>query len=239
MKMFFKIAVITVILAAGWFAVFNIPDAVEGFLPAVKTVTMTPTEYNQTVSGAGIITQGRAGETLKPDGEWFVTVSVEESDIRRVEIGQSAEVSGAAFDDGIYTATVYEIDSLAVQHQAEQSGNGLIHETVVEVVLTIDNPDGGLRSGYTARVDIKTDRTQTVNIIPYSAILQDDIGEFVYVLLGNTVVRRDILTGLELSSGTQVISGLYEDDRVIVSPESITENTLASKIEETTQEINR
>ncbi|MCL2071660.1 MAG: hypothetical protein FWH07_05435 [Oscillospiraceae bacterium] len=216
-SMVFKIAVIAVILAAGWIAVFNIPDAIEGFLPAVKTVTMSPTEYSQTVSGAGVITS-------EHDGEWYVTVFVGESDIRRVEVNQPADIKGAAFDDGVYTATVHGIGELALNRQGE-----FVHETVVEVVLRIDNPDEALRHGYTARADIKTDEMRTIHIIPYSAILQDDIGEFVYVLAGNTAVRRDILTGIELADGAQVISGLNVNDEVIISPGTLSENTLVSK----------
>jgi hypothetical protein len=196
-------------------AVFNIPDAIEGSLPVVKTVTMSSAEYSQIVSGAGVIAHN-------PDyGAWFVTISVGESDIRRVKVGQPAALKGAAFDEEIYTATVYDIDSLAVNRQGE-----FVHETVVEVILKIDNPDDELRSGYSARADIKTDQTRTIHIIPYSAILQDDIGEFVYVLSGNTAVRRNILTGIELADGAQVVAGLSEDDEVIASPESVAEGQL-------------
>ena len=215
----FKIAVIAVILAAGWVAVFNIPETVESFLPVVETVTMTPTEYHQTVSGTGVIVQ-------KPNG-WFVTVAVGESDIRRVQVGQSANISGPAFDDGIYTATVYEIDSVATRRQAE-----FVHETVVEVVLQLDNPDSELRTGYSARADIKTAEARDIFIIPYSVILQDDAGEFVFVLSGNSAVRRDILTGAELSQGAEVLAGLSEDDQIIACPKSVTENALVTTEDE-------
>ena len=47
-------------------------------------------------------------------GNWHVTVSIGERDIRRVRIGQSAALSGAAFDDEVYTATVFDIGTLAI-----------------------------------------------------------------------------------------------------------------------------
>lgn len=216
-----KIAVIAVILTAGWFAVFNIPETVESFLPVVKTTTMTPAEYSRTASGTGIITNN--------NGLWLVTVSVGERDIRRVKAGQSADIKGAAFDDGVYTATVYEIGDEAVPVLGE-----FFQETVVTVVLQIDNPDDALRHGYTARADIKTEEPRTIHIIPYSAILQDDKGEYVYVLSGNTAVRRNIVTGIELADGAQILEGLTPDDEVILSPSSVEDNTLVIK---ETQEI--
>jgi multidrug efflux pump subunit AcrA (membrane-fusion protein) len=228
----FKISVIAALLAAGFIAVFNIPDAVESFLPVVETVSLTETEYNQTVSGTGIIT--------RTSQDWFVTISVGESDIRRVETGQTAALSGAAFDDGIYTAVVYQIADVAVPQLSHH-----ITETVVEVVLKIDNPDyvringesgtsgesgGILRPGYSARADIKTDEMQLIHIIPYHVILQDDIGEFVFILSGNSVLRRDIITGIELAGGAQVLAGLREEDQIIANPHSLAENALVNPL---------
>jgi multidrug efflux pump subunit AcrA (membrane-fusion protein) len=229
-----RISIIAVILIAGWIAVFRIPDAVESFLPVVETITMTPTEYSETVSGAGIIVRGDAVGGYSTD--WFVTIAVGESDIRRVKLGQSASLSGAAFDDGIYTATVFDIAEVAGEHQGH-----LIRETVVEVTLKIDNPHtvainghsgtsgesgGVLRPGYSARADIKTDEPRTIHIIPYSTVMQDDIGEYVFVLSGNSAVRRDILTGIELASGVQVLLGLREYDRIIANPSQVGDNGL-------------
>ena len=219
-SMIFKTAVIAVIIVSGWIAVFNIPDAVENSLPVVKTATMFPTEYNQIASGTGVITND--------NGKWSVTVAVGESDIRHVKEGQSAELRGAAFDDGTYTATVRQIGSNAVTLQSDFS-----YETVVEVILDIDNPDDELKHGYTARADIRIAPTQVINIIPYSAILQDEVGEYVYVLFGNTAVRREILTGIELAEGAEVLKGLSDGDEVIITPHeaAIGNNSLVVKFE--------
>ena len=107
-----------------------------------------------------------------------------------------------------------------------------MHETVVEVVLKIDNPGDELRTGYSARADIKTADSREIFIIPYSVILQDDVGEYVFVLSGNSAIRRDIVTGAELSEGAEVLSGLTRDDRIIAAPESITENALVAADDE-------
>jgi hypothetical protein len=125
--------------------------------------------------------------------------------------------------------------------------NELVMETVVEVVLRINNPDvvkisgnsgrtgesgGILRHGYSARADIKTAQPRTIHIIPYSAIMQDDIGEYVYIVHGNTATRRDILTGIELSRGAEVVAGLNVSDEVIVTPDTLSEDTLVRRAEE-------
>ncbi|MCL2754388.1 MAG: efflux RND transporter periplasmic adaptor subunit [Oscillospiraceae bacterium] len=221
-----KAVIIAVILAAGWFAVFNIPDAVESSLPVVQTIALESVEYCPTVSGTGIITEDT-------DKHWRVTVSVAERDIRRVKIGQNAKISGAAFEDNVYTAKVYDIGLSAVTQQGEFG-----RETVVEVVLKIDNPHAGnsaeesrgqLRSGNTARACIHVGETQKIFTLPYTAIMQDRQGEYVFVLEGHSVLRRNIATGVELSDGTQILAGLSGSDRVIAHPNAVTENALASR----------
>ncbi|MCL1881386.1 MAG: HlyD family efflux transporter periplasmic adaptor subunit [Oscillospiraceae bacterium] len=214
----FKIAIIAVILVAGWLAVFNIPETVESFLPSVETVSLEPAEYHQIVSGSGVVMQSELDEN------WYVTVFIGERDIRRVKIGQSATLSGAAFDDGIYTASVYNIGDVAFTRQGTFN-----YETVIEVTLRIDNPDderATLRSGNSARANIQTGDTENIFIIPYSAIMQDDIGEFVFVQAGHTVIRRDILTGAELPEGAQILAGLSEYDQIIITPELVSEGQL-------------
>jgi hypothetical protein len=180
-----------------------------------------PAEYHQIVSGSGVVSRCE----LNPDN-WLATVSVGERDIRRVSIGQSATLSGAAFEDGIYTATVYDIGMLAITRRGDFGS-----ETVIEVVLTISNPDderGVLRVGNSIRADIQTGDTEHIFIVPYSAIMQDDIGEYVYVLSGHSVARRDILTGAELSAGAQVLAGLSACDQIIATPESVNAGQLAA-----------
>ena len=53
--------------------------------------------------------------------------------------------------------------------------------------------------------------------------MQDDSGEYVFVLEGNTAVRKDIETGHELDMGAEILSGISEESLVIENPES-TEN---------------
>jgi hypothetical protein len=215
-----KVAIIIVILVAGWIAVFNIPDTVESFLPVVETISLIPAEYHQIVSGTGTVSHS----SDPYGGTWYVTVAIGERDIRRVRIGQPATISGAAFDDDIYTASVYDIGTLAVMRQGDYS-----HETVIEVILRINNPDderGELRPGNSARANIQTGETQSIFTLPYSAIMQDNVGEYVYVLDAHSILRRDILTGAELADGAQILAGLNEQDKVIAAPARVSDGQL-------------
>lgn len=205
-------------LGSGAYAAVYVPVAVENFLPSVNTVYPEKAEYCRTVQGSGLV--------LSLENGWLAQVSVNESDIRLVEKGQKAVLNGAAFDDGAYTAKVLSIADSAMQ---VMSANGLTVETVVEVTLKIENPDKNLRSGYTAQAVINVDEPREVIIIPYEVICQDDEGEFVYILNGNTAVRKNIITGAELSEGTELVAGLFETDEIITATENITGSMLVKK----------
>jgi multidrug efflux pump subunit AcrA (membrane-fusion protein) len=106
-----------------------------------------------------------------------------------------------------------------------------VTETVVDVVLQIDNPDELLRPGYTAQAIIGVGEPREMLLIPYAAINQDDRGEYVFVLAGNTALRRDIITGIELAEGAEMLAGVREGDDLIVRPERYTENSLVRAAE--------
>lgn len=204
-------------LCFGGYAAISAESAVAGFLPEVQTVALQKATYCRTVNGGGNI--------IRTPSDWRVSITVNESDIRHVRTGQKAALHGAAFDNGVYVASVVEIADTA-----RISGT---YATVVDVVLKIENPDENLRSGYTAQADIEIGEPREILVVPYEAVEQDDEGEFVYVVGKKSEIssdgdkesvitsasRRGIVTGAELSGGAEVISGLTEADEVIIPPE--------------------
>ena len=98
-------------------------------------------------------------------------------------------------------------------------------ETVVDVTVAIEKGDTGmLRAGYSVTAQLITGDERTLTMLPYTAIAQDEISEYVYVLEKGISVRRNIETGIELSDKTEILSGITVEDRVLIYPEQVTEN---------------
>lgn len=212
----YKTSLIILLLAFGICGYIAMPNAMESAVPTVSTVRLTAEEYCESVSVSGIISE--------ESDSWYVISPVNEADIPYIKIGQYASVSGAAIGSGKYAAEVTEIGGSARQ-QAGVAGV----ETVVDVKLKISNPDDGLKSGYTATARINTAESRTVHILPYSAIRQDEHGEFIYIVGENsTVKRQNIETGAELPYGAEIVSELPADAEIISEPEKVTENALVS-----------
>ena len=91
-------------------------------------------------------------------------------------------------------------------------------DTVVEVLIGIDDPDDALRTGYNARVEIYTQRRNDALTVPYEAVHQDSSQrEYVYVYRDGEVERRYIQTGAELETSTEVTSGLAAGELIVIN----------------------
>lgn len=198
------------IFSAGYIA-FAVPEAAETFMPVVGTIGLEACEYKPYVTAKGAI--------VKKGEQFCAVVAVNEADISKVETGQSVILSGAAFPDGSYSGTVSSISDTAY---TSALNSVYAPETVVDVVVLIEEGDTSkLRAGYSVTAQLRTGEEKMLNMLPYSVICQDDKGEYVYVLKDNTAVRRNIVTGMELSDKTEIISGVTVSDKVLSSPKLV------------------
>ena len=157
----------------------------------------------------------------------LVSVLVSESKISSVKEGQMAEITGDGFENKSYTAYVSSIGKTA---KKVVLGTGKI--VVVDVLLEIENPDDALKSGFTAKVKLFTDEAQEVTVLPYSAVLQDDDGEYVYIYSNGKAVKASVKTGRELANGYEVLEGVKAGDVVITSPLDIGDGSVFVKRQE-------
>ncbi len=156
----------------------------------------------------------------------LVTVLVSESKISSVKEGQKAEITGDGFENKSYTAYVSSIGKTAKKVTV---GSSKI--VVVDVVLEIENPDDALKSGFTAKVKLFTDDARNVTVLPYSAVMQDDVGEYVYLYSNGKAIRTNVKTGGELADGYEVLGGVDAGDVVITSPLEISGSSVSVFVE--------
>ena len=142
-----------------------------------------------------------------------VTVQVGEEDIAKVAVGQQANITFPAFTDIALTGTVTGIASVA---SADGSGmsyapDGSVSPTFAVDIL-IDAPDGRLKPGMTAEVQLTTKQLDDVIMVPTMALLTDD-GASYYVN-----VLKDPETG-ETERRDVTVAAQNDDFAVIGRPE--------------------
>ena len=169
------------------------------------------------IAGSGAaIESGYSIATVAGSDSLVIEAAVSELDIAKVSVGQKAVFSCAAYPDDVFTGVVSGIASAA-----RSQYSGAVLETVVDIQITPDSADERLKSGLSADVEIQLSEPRKICVVPYSAVGQDDGGEFVYVYENGSAERRSVFTGAEFSDGTEIIKGITEQDIVFDSPEDI------------------
>lgn len=171
-----------------------------------------------TTNNGQAVQSGYSIVTVAQTEELAITAAVSELDIAKVSLGQNVRFYLAAYPDDVFFGTVS-----AIAQAARSQYNGAVLETVVDVTVTPDVPDERLRSGLSAEVEIQLSAPRQICVLPYSAIAQDDAGEYVYVYENGRAVRRDIFTGAEFADGTEIKKGISTSDIVFEDPQEIAE----------------
>ena len=146
--------------------------------------------------------------TMGPNEEMSVTISVDETDILSLEVGQEVDVTVSSVSEDTLSGTVTEIS-----REATTSSN----VTVYSAVVTLDKTEGML-PGMTADVDVKIEGVENAIIIPVDALHQTSAISYVYTsydaenqTYGGMV---EVTVGMQNSNYAEIVSGLEEGDIV-------------------------
>jgi multidrug efflux pump subunit AcrA (membrane-fusion protein) len=175
--------------------------------PFSGTVASLGVEQGDTVAGA-TAADAEAQVTLAKLSKYNLEVSLSESDIGKVEVGQMATVTVSATGDE-YAATVTEVGVLAA---SDSASSGAVS---YPVTLALTQSGAGLKPGMTASADIVTSQARGLTV-PTQALR----GETVTVVEGTTQTPTRVQTGVAGDATTQIVSGLKAGDKVLVTSTS-------------------
>ncbi len=156
----------------------------------------------------------------------YVKALVDEVDLGRLTVGQSAEIYFDTVPDKKFAAHLFEI-SPGVSVEKLKSRNVTIKLKLVEppCMDAQVSPEAGcrkrpplfLRPGMSADVEIRVETLKNVLHVPTQAIMTKDKEQFVYVIDASKVVRRIVETGRSNWDSTEIRKGLRENEVVITS----------------------
>lgn len=140
----------------------------------------------------------------------IVKAQVDETDIGKVRIGQSAVISLDAYPEIRVRAMVGHIS-----HESRIVNNVIMYEVDIlpELVPAI------FRSGMSANVDIVEKTGTNVLLVPREAVMTEAGGNFVLVREGErgNPVRRRVELGVSDDVNVEILAGLGADDRVVIT----------------------
>jgi HlyD family secretion protein len=86
-----------------------------------------------------------------------------------------------------------------------------------DLELEVPNPDGKLKPGSKAQVELTKDDEQNVPVIPSLSIVREGGNNFVYVVNGDKVQKRKLELGRLNETNQEVISGVKEGEILVTS----------------------
>jgi HlyD family secretion protein len=170
----------------------------------VAAVNVTPGEMAPT---------GLPAITLLDVSQFHITVSVDEIDVGRLAVGQTAQVTLDALPDIEITGSVERIAPAATIE-----GGVVYYDVVIELPPTGEP----IRADMTANATIVIEELGDVLMIPTWVVRVDnDTGQtYVNRQVGEKIVRVDVNLGIRHEGLAHVLSGLSEGDEAIWVQES-------------------
>lgn len=170
------------------------------------------------VEEGSIVTAGRSSAVGAGSGvgivdiadttRMFALVSVDETDIAQIEVGQSVDITVEAYPDELFTGKVTKIAPQSVVDQ---------NVTTIPVTVEVELPDARLKPGMNVTCDFTTGRKDNVLIVPNEAVKQTDNASTVTVLVGDKQITREVETGLVGQDNTEIVKGLKKGDIVVTA----------------------
>lgn len=210
------------------------------YAPMSGTISKLDAELGERVVG----TQQMAGtEILRVANlaEMEVEVEVNENDIVKVSVGDSAIVEVDAYLGKEFKGIVTEISNSAADDlTADQVTNfdvkvRILEESYQDLLEGKSEDYYPFRPGMTATVDIITNKEENIIAVPISSIVikndttstkmgkapknaSEETFECVFLKKGEEAKLQVVKTGIQDDSNIQVISGLEDGDEVITGP---------------------
>jgi HlyD family secretion protein len=214
------------------------------YAPMEGTVSMLLVELGERVAGTNLMA-GTEMLRVADLSRMEAQVEVNENDIPRVSLGDTATIEVDAYVDYKFKGIVTEIANSAKTTgvSADQVTNFdvkilVLPESYRELVEK--GTTHPLRPGMSATVDIQTETKTDIITVPIQSVTtrtdttkvvqkttDEDIRTLVFITDGQRAFAKDVKTGIQDNSFIEILSGVAEGDKVISAPFSAISKKLA------------
>ena len=169
--------------------------------PISGSIIQTPVKVGQQVSSGTVITKIGDIDNLQ------ISASIPERYVGALKPGLKAEISLQAYPDVVFDATVSKVSPVLDPSSRTKT-----------VILTFDKKDSRVNAGMFAKVKLYTyDYPDSISI-PQDAIVTVKTDSYLYVAKeDNTVEKRLVTLGPNVSGNYQIKTGINPNERVVVA----------------------
>ena len=205
------------------------------YSPMSGTVSMLLVELGERVVGTGMMA-GTEVMRVADLSRMEAQVEVNENDIPRVTLGDTAIITVDAYLDQKFKGVVTEI-----ANSAKTTGVSADQVTNFDVKILVlpesyqdlvnKGSEHPLRPGMSATVEIQSESKSGVIAVPIQSVTtrtdtskyvvtpsEEDIRTIVFITDGTRALAKDVKTGIQDNSYIEILNGISEGDRVISAP---------------------
>jgi HlyD family secretion protein len=210
------------------------------YAPMTGTVSSLSVEQGERVVGANMMS-GTEILRIADLNRMEVNVDVNENDIVRVKLGDTAIVKVDAYLDRDFKGLVTEIANSAESSvtSTDQVTNFKVKILILQVsykdLISEKNPSP-FRPGMSASVDIRTMKKDNILTVPIQSVTtrsdttkpaDNNIRTLVFISDGKRALARDVKTGIQNNTDIEITEGVKEGEEVISQPFSAISKKLA------------
>jgi RND family efflux transporter MFP subunit len=161
---------------------------------------------NKAATVGQVIAPGAALMAVEDINQVFAVVNIEQKDLGRVKLGQPAAVTVDAYEGKVFNGTIETMNP-------EAGTNSRMFRCKVK----IDNPEGALRAGMFAKVQLAVGQAAEVLTVPQSAVIQKQGLYNIFIIENGKAIRRQVEIGEVTGETVQIKNGLQAGETVIIS----------------------
>ena len=156
------------------------------------------------ISLGALISPGTQITTLDDTRTVKVDFAVPEAQVGLLQRGQKVRARTTAYAGREFTGSVVSVDS-----RVDPTTRSVI------VRATVPNQDGALKPGMFLTVDLSQEERAAL-VVAEEAVVPEQARQFVYVVQGDTVAKREVSLGRREPGYVEIISGVSAGERVVV-----------------------
>lgn len=146
--------------------------------------------------------------TIKDTSRLQVEVSVMESDLPIIKIGQPVEVTLISLPNVKLKGVVHKIGEEATNERAT---------VAIPVTVLLEEMDYDIKLGVSAQLDIIVDEMRDKVVVPITAILSKEGKDFVIKVVDGETKEISVETGLSDGLNIAIESGLEVDEEILIN----------------------
>ncbi|AKA68997.1 efflux RND transporter periplasmic adaptor subunit [Clostridium scatologenes] len=162
----------------------------------------------------GQIAGGQSGSVTVIDSSSFTAeISIPDKVVRKIQVGQSVQVSVSALDNKKITGVIDKI-----------SPNSSSKDNSYTVKVKISNPTGELKAGMFAKVSLPSEKKDNILTVPNEALKIENNVNYLYIAENGKVKKLSVDVGISDEKVTEVIGNIKAGANVIVEGQNLLSN---------------